>query len=268
MQHAPKTQFIERIAVEEEGSGDAVLFIHGLGGSSNTFTALLQADGPFQRYRCVRIDLPGSGRSGRVDGTIDLARYLQGVKAVCAALGIARTHVVAHSMGTIIAQHLAAQEPRLVRSLALFGPLFCPTEAARVQLRARADKVRKEGTLGIADIAQALSQGSVSAKTKRNAPTAAAFVRESVMRQRSELYAATCEALAEMQSVDPAKIICPTLLVTGDEDTVAPPQAVRGMHNKIASSTTHVLFGCGHWTPIEQPHECAQLLRSFYMQRM
>ena len=38
--------------------------------------------------------------------------------------GVERAHVVAHSMGTIIAAHLAASEPGKVASLALFGPLL------------------------------------------------------------------------------------------------------------------------------------------------
>jgi 3-oxoadipate enol-lactonase len=259
------TQFIDRIAVEVHGSGEPVVFIHGLGGSSNTWTPLLNPEGAFTRFRNVRLDLPGSGRSGRVEGQIDLARYLASVRSVCSALNIVRAHFVAHSMGTIVAQHLAASDPKLVKSLALFGPLFCPPDPARSAIRARAAKARSEGTLGMADIADSLAQASVSALTKRNHTAALAYVRESIMRQRSEHYAASCEALAAMQSVDPVQLLCPTLLVTGDEDVVAPPQAVRGMHEKIVGSSLQVLRGCGHWTPVEQPQACAEILRSFYL---
>ena len=37
------SQFIDRIAVELDGAGDAVLMIHGLGGSSNIWTPLMSA---------------------------------------------------------------------------------------------------------------------------------------------------------------------------------------------------------------------------------
>ena len=40
------TRFVERIAVESDappGGGEAVLLIHGLGGTSNTWTPLLPA---------------------------------------------------------------------------------------------------------------------------------------------------------------------------------------------------------------------------------
>ena len=263
------TQFIGRVAVEISGHGDVVLFIHGLGGSSNTFTPLLLgSDSAFARYKAINVDLPGSGRSGRVEGTLSLERFIAAAVSVCSALNVTRAHVVAHSMGTIVAQHLAVHYPSLVRSLVLLGPLFCPPEPARKALLARAVKARSEGTIGMAQIADSLVQASTSAHTKRHTATAAAFVRESVMRQSAKLYALSCEALAEMQAVEPSAIKCPTLLITGDEDVVAPPQSVRFMQEKIAGSAMHVLTACGHWTPIEQPAQCASLMRAFYAQRM
>jgi 3-oxoadipate enol-lactonase len=64
-------QLIDRIAVEDEGEGDAVVCVHGLGGSSNSWTPLMPA---LARYRVVRIDLPGSGRSQRVEGPLTITR--------------------------------------------------------------------------------------------------------------------------------------------------------------------------------------------------
>ena len=57
--------------------------------------------------------------------------------------GVERAHVVAHSMGTIVAAHLAASEPGRVASLALFGPLLAPPEPARAAIRARAAQARE-----------------------------------------------------------------------------------------------------------------------------
>ena len=37
------TSYVERIAVETDGSGDPVLMIHGLGGTSNVWTPVLPA---------------------------------------------------------------------------------------------------------------------------------------------------------------------------------------------------------------------------------
>jgi pimeloyl-ACP methyl ester carboxylesterase len=255
---------IERIAVEEEGDGDAVVCLHGLGGSSNTWTAVMPALAP---YRVLRIDLPGSGRSHAVQGALSIERLAQAVLAVCARLGIARAHFLGHSMGTIVCQRLAAEHPKLVRSLALFGPLVAPADPARAAIRTRAAKARAEGVAGMQEIADALVKGATSADSRQRFPAAAAFVRESLMRQDPEGYARNCEALADAQAAAVERIQAAVLLVTGDEDGVAPPQSVRAMAERLSGAQggvrTVVLPRCGHWTPIERPEECARELREF-----
>jgi pimeloyl-ACP methyl ester carboxylesterase len=262
------TQFVERIALEIDapvGGGDAVLMIHGLGGTSNTWTPLLPA---FARFTTLRLDLPGSGRSHRVEGKLSIDRFMQAALRVLAASGQERVHLVAHSLGTIVGMHLAAREPRTVRSLALFGPLLAPPDAARATIRARGDKARSEGAAGMQAIADALVQSVLAAETKAKRHAAVAFVRESLMRQDADGYARTCDALAEAQAADVSRIACPTLLVTGDQDIVAPPQAVRALGERIAGSQIEVLRGCGHWEPVEKPDECIELLRRFYQRRL
>lgn len=254
---------IDRMAVEDEGEGDAVVCVHGLGGSSNTFTPLMPA---LTRHRVLRVDLPGSGRSQKAEGSLSIARFVEAVQAACARLGVARAHFVGHSLGTIVCQHLAVAAPALVRSLALFGPLMAPPDAARTAIRARAAKARSEGAAGMQEITAALLQAALSADTRQRLPLAAAFVRESLMRQDGEAYARTCEALAEAQPARVETIACPVLLVTGDEDGVAPPQAVRGMAERLhAARQTRVVVlpRCGHWTPVERAAECQAELRDF-----
>jgi 3-oxoadipate enol-lactonase len=253
--------FVERLAVDIDGDGDAAVMIHGLGGTANTFTPVLEA---FSRHRRIRFDLPGSGRSHRVEGGLSLDVFVERTLRVMHHAGVERALVVAHSMGTIVATHLAAREPAKVAGLALFGPLLAPPDPARAAIRARAAKAREGDMQPIAD---ALLQASISAETRAKRPVAVAFVRESLMRQDPDGYARTCDALAEMTPADTSRIDCPTLLVTGDEDVVAPPQAVRMMGERIAGSRVEVLRGCGHWTPVEKPEECMALLKRFLLER-
>ena len=266
------TRLIDRIAFEVDppagGVGDAVLMIHGLGGTSNTWTPLLPA---FSRFGVVRMDLPGAGRSERVEGMLSIERFVQAAWRVMSAAGIEKAHVAGHSMGTIVALAMAAIEPARVRSLALFGPLLAPAEGARAGLRARAQKARNEGTAGMQVIADDLVRAATSAETRAKRPVSIAFIRESLMRQSPVGYARCCEALAEASPADIAAIKCPCLLVTGDEDAVAPAQSVRMLAEQLAAAgsavTVEVLRGCGHWTPVEKPDECIDLLRRFYGRR-
>jgi pimeloyl-ACP methyl ester carboxylesterase len=255
------TRFVDRMAVELDGEGDAVLMIHGLGGTSNVWTPVMPA---FARCLTVRPDLPGSGRSDRVEGPLSIERFVQAVLRVTAAVGVERAHVVAHSLGTIVAFHLAAAEPRFVRSLALFGPLLAPADAIRPGIRTRAEKARSEGATGMQEIANALVQAATSSETRTKRPVAVALVREFLMRQPPDGYARTCDALADARPADTSKIVCPTLLVTGDEDAIAPAGSVRQIAERLPGCRLEILRGCGHWTTIEKPDECTDLLRRFY----
>ena len=253
---------IEQLAVEEDGEGDAVVCLHGLGGDSNTWTPLMPA---LANYRVLRPDLPGSGRSAS-SGALTIEKLAEAVLAVCKHLGVSRAHFVGHSMGTIVCQHIAAAQPRLVRSLSLFGPLIAPPDAARTAIRTRGEKAKNEGATGMHEIALALLNASISADTRARLPLAVAYVRESLMRQDPDGYARSCFALADAPAASVDQIEAPVLLVTGDEDVVAPPQAVRSMAEKLhraRSVRVVVLPRCGHWTPVERPEECARELRGF-----
>ncbi|MEA2781468.1 MAG: 3-oxoadipate enol-lactonase [Rhodospirillaceae bacterium] len=254
------SQLVERMAVELDGQGDAIIFVHGLGGTSNVYTP--QVLGLSDRYRAIRPDLPGSGRTPPQE-TTTIQGFVDGLLRLARGLELDRAHLVGHSMGTIICQHLAVQAPRLVRSLVLFGPLLAPPDTARQGLKDRASKVRSEGMAGIAD---AILQAATSADTRRNQPVAAALVREMLMRQNPEGYARSCEALAAAEPADVRQIGCPTLLVTGDEDSVAPPSGARLLAERIDGARLSVLNRCGHWTTVERAAECTAALKEFYAQ--
>jgi 3-oxoadipate enol-lactonase len=169
-------------------------------------------------------------------------------------------------MGTIVCQHLAASHPKLVRSLTLFGPLAAPTDTARAGIRARAVKAHSEGPAGMQAITETLLQAALSNDSRQRLPLAVAFVRESLMRQEASSYARNCEALADAQAAEVSQCALPLLLVTGDEDGVSPPQAVRALAERFhsaASTRVVVLPRCGHWTQIERAEECARELRDF-----
>ena len=85
-----------------------------------------------------------------------------------------------------------------------------------------------------------------------------------MLRQDAEGYARTCEALADARSADLASIRCSTMLITGDEDGVSPPPAVKALSSRIKGSRVVVVPGCGHWTPIEKPAQVNGLILNLY----
>ncbi len=255
------THIIARMATEIVGDGEAVLMIHGLGGTSNTFAPQMAALGG--RFRVLRPDLPGSGRSA-APAALSIGAMVAAMAELCAVLAATRVHVVAHSLGTIVAQHLAAEHPGLVRSLLLLGALTEPADAARHRLRARAATAR---TAGMDEVADAVVAGSLSADSRAHNLAAVAFVRESLMRQDAAGYAMTCEALADARVADAARIQASTLLITGEDDAVAPPSIARHLADRIAGARAETLPRTGHWTTIERAEEVNRRLLAHLSQR-
>jgi 3-oxoadipate enol-lactonase len=245
------------LTAEVEGDGPPILFVHGLGGSSNTFQSLL---GSLNGYRCVRPDLPGSARSKLPHEKLSISLFVKILIETAQTLGACPVHLVGHSMGTHVCQHIAAQIPDQILSTTLFGPIYEPADAARQRLCDRAQLARSQGMQVVGD---AMVSAALSSETKSSNPIAAAFVRESHMRQDAEGFAQSCEALADAKAADVRMIKCPVLLVTGEEDGVAPPSAAHALAEKIRGAKTKILNRCGHWTPIEKPVECAKLLSDF-----
>jgi pimeloyl-ACP methyl ester carboxylesterase len=254
-------QLVDRMAVHVDGDGDALVMVHGLGGTSNVWTPLMPVLG---RQRVIRPELPGSGRSHRAHaleaGPLSIDRLVAAVLRVCSAMAVERAWFAGHSLGTIVCMHLAAREPALVRGLALFGALLAPPDPARGGLRQRAAKARSEG---MSEITDTIVQGTLSSHTRETQPVAVAAIRESLMGQCPEGYARTCEALADAQPADVSRIQAPALLVTGADDAIAPAQGVRAIAAKMPNARAEVLPRCGHWTTYERPAECAALLRDF-----
>lgn len=254
------TSDINGLAVEIDGQGPALLCIHGLGGSSNTWTPVM---GAFEGMRVIRPDLPGSARSPLGREALSIETYVDALAGVLAELEVDTLHIAAHSLGTIVAQHFAVAHPARVKSLALFGPLAAPPDAGRAGIRARAELARG-GDAAMQEIADAIVKGATSAQTKSDQPAVLALVRESVMRQPPEGYAQSCEALAGAQPAAVERLDVPALLVTGDQDGVAPPANVEALAARIAGSRRIVVADCGHWTTYEKPQACIEALREFH----
>jgi 3-oxoadipate enol-lactonase len=254
------TRLMSGLAVEIDGEGEALLCIHGLGGSSNTWTPLMEA---FAGFEVIRPDLPGSARSALTTGTLSIELYVTVLERLLADLNVESVHLVAHSLGTVIAQHFAVRNPTKLKSLALFGPLVAPPEAARPNIVARAALARS-GQAAMQEIADTIVKGATSKETQAQQPAVLALVRESIMRQPSEGYAQSCEALAQAQSAAIENLRVPTLLVTGDQDGVAPVVNVTAMSRRIPGSRLAVFEGCGHWTPFEKPQACMRELQNFH----
>ena len=99
------------------GDGPPVMVIQGAGMHGDGW--LPQVEGLADQFRCLRFDNRGMGQSQPVGTAITIEQMAEDARVLMDAAGWESAHVVGHSMGGLIAQHLAISEPSRVRSLAL-----------------------------------------------------------------------------------------------------------------------------------------------------
>jgi pimeloyl-ACP methyl ester carboxylesterase len=121
---APPGEYVEidgaSIRYVEEGSGPAVLLIHGA--SSNAEDMRVALSGHLDGYRAIYIDRPGLGWSERPDGRWTPEREAALIRALMTELEIEDPVVVGHSWGGAITMRLAIDHGDALTGLVLIAP--------------------------------------------------------------------------------------------------------------------------------------------------
>ncbi|MEW1655058.1 MULTISPECIES: alpha/beta hydrolase [unclassified Streptomyces] len=118
---------------EDEGTGPALLFLHGWGTSGRTWGAQ-QAE--FVRdHRVVTVDWRGCGRSARPARGNTLTGVVSDLVALIGALRLDRPVVVGSSVGGSFATELGVRRPELIGGVIPVGaPAYWPTEDGQAQM--------------------------------------------------------------------------------------------------------------------------------------
>lgn len=266
MSHIRRQIAVDKLFVEvtePECANDhapCVVFVHGLGGNSSVHYPIQERIA--QHHPTVTLDLAGLGRSREVR-PISLERWVSGVLAVMDATGRERFVLVGHSLGTLIARHVAAKT-QSIEGLVLFGPIAAPS-SQEIQ-RLFAERARMAVTYGMRKVADDFGVQSLSAETVAHRPLAVAMVRELLLGQDPASYAACCKVLGHIaEAGEPAYAECRTLLVWGSEDAVSSEAQIDRCEKALGGTTVAraKLENIGHWPTIEATSHCLQLLRNF-----
>ncbi|KAI4626168.1 uncharacterized protein J4E87_004668 [Alternaria ethzedia] len=144
-----------------DGSGPLLVCLHGLGGSTETFSPLVPSLP--QAYNIVLVDFPGFGKTplagvtkalsveGLVSDLDDLITHLTKSETVAPSKAV----IAGHSLGAIVALQYTARYPQSVAGLLLLGPGRAAGHitAVRQRMLDLAAAVRKEGIKHAADLA-------------------------------------------------------------------------------------------------------------------
>ncbi|HVW58235.1 MAG TPA: alpha/beta fold hydrolase [Rhizobiaceae bacterium] len=111
-----------RIHYIDEGEGQPILFIHGLGAQLHQFRQPLFHRFP-DGFRLIALDRPGSGYSRRARGTGGtLTEQAAAIRRFIETLKLERPLLVGHSLGGAIALATAILHPDSISGLALLSP--------------------------------------------------------------------------------------------------------------------------------------------------
>lgn len=105
-----------------EGSGEALVFIHGL--SDNLLYWEFLASNLKSDYQVIRMDLRGHGESKLGNDDITLNTYVDDLKKLLDELKISNANIIGFSLGGAIAIGFAIEYPDIVDSLVLMSGFY------------------------------------------------------------------------------------------------------------------------------------------------
>lgn len=246
-----------RLNVLSQGAGAAtpVLLLHGFGGDLNSWMfnqAALAAERPVHA-----LDLPSHGGSPLIDMAKGVPMLTRAVVAGLDALGIAKAHVVGHSLGGAIALFLARIVPGRVASLTLIAPGGIGPEIDKAFLEgfARADR-RKDmqevmGKL-FADpsrVTREMVDASLEYKRLDGVPEALAALMGSMLEADGRQRGGLRETLASLAM--------PVQVIWGTQDAIIPVSQAEGLP---ANVVVHRIEGAGHMPQMEAAGEVNRLI--------
>ncbi|HKA68311.1 MAG TPA: 3-oxoadipate enol-lactonase [Actinomycetes bacterium] len=243
-----------------DGPADAppLLLSSSLGATADMWEP--QAAALADRFRIVRYDHRGHGRSPVPPGPYELADLGADAQALLDRLEIDKAHLAGLSLGGMVAMWLAAHAPDRVDRLVLMSTsakLGPPQAWAE-----RAATVRAAGSTGaVADavVGRWFTAGYASAH-----PNLVRRFRDMIAATPPDGYAACCGAIERMD-LEPglARIRAATLVISGTDDPATPPVHAERIAAGIAGATLELLPGAAHLANVSAADTVNELLAAF-----
>ena len=243
---------------EVAGTGDAVVFIHGLGADRRLWDA--QFTSFAKHYRILRYDLRGHGKSAVP--TSEQYTHADDLKALLNQLGIARAHLIGQSLGGEIALNFALTNPESVRSLVLVDSAlggYKWSEAWNTSWLPIFAAASTKGKAGVLDLV--LKHPSL-AFTMENPAVNPRLTQ--ILSDYSCWHFLNADPVQHLeppavQRLD--QITVPTLIIIGEHE-LPDFHAIAAKLEQIPGST-RVVVGCGHVVPMEASDQFNELVLEF-----
>jgi pimeloyl-ACP methyl ester carboxylesterase len=250
------------------GSGDPVLFLHGIPTSCPLWKGVIER--MTDQFTCMAVDLPGLGRTARAGrGFGELGAMVEQIEELRIRGGVERWHVVGHDAGCAIAVQYAHRHPERVGRLALLTPSMFPDLEPFFLFEMLRKPVVGEilapliGLVFWRLVMQRAFGGDVeldAAIEDFHAPFAGvggAWRLMSLLR-----WGDPAEVLASIPEMLP-QLMMPALIFHGSQDRAVPERFATRAASLIPQAEK-VVLDAGHFLPMSDPGVIASRLRGFF----
>jgi pimeloyl-ACP methyl ester carboxylesterase len=249
-----------------QGQGDPLVLIMGL--RRNVEWWYRQIPALSRHFQVIAFDNRGAGRSDKPVMAYSMRLFADDTAGLMDALGISSAHVLGVSMGGYIAQELALHHPAKVQSLVL-GCTGCGGDRAVLMSPERMEKFTANKGLNPEQILRKDMDIYFSDDYVLQHPEEIEEFVEISMRhyQPADAFFRQFDACQRHDTGDRLnQLAVPTLVMTGDDDPLVPPQNSYVLKELIAGSDLSVFAGGRHCFFIEYAdrfnHEAIEFLKN------
>ncbi len=260
----PKLQVGDiQLNYEIHGQGDPLVLIPGF--RTGLWLWFKQVETFSQKYRTIVFDPRGIGGSSALTGPISVRSLADDLADLLNALGVEQAHILGASFGGFVAQEFALAYPQMTRSLTLCctsfgGPRHLLPPVSILQAMAAIEGLNTE-EMTRNNFKFAFAPAFIDERPRELEQVVTLRLSNPVSDQThfAQLQAAaTFDAEARV-----AEIKSPTLVITGDQDTLVPPDNSQNLALQIPGARLVVIPGGSHMFFIEQAEKFNQAVIKF-----
>ena len=234
------------VEVEGPAGAPALMLSNSLGTTLNMWDP--QARAFAEKFRLIRYDRRGHGRSGVSPGPYTMERLGRDALAILDALGVQKTHWCGLSMGGMVGQWLGAHAPERIERIILSNTscYYADKEVWNARIRFIREK-------GLSAIVEGTMERWFTKGFRERSPQVIQHMTDMLLATPLDGYIACCEAVRDMDHrALLSNIAAPTLIIAGTQDPATTVQDAQFMHARIKGARLAPI-DAAHISNIEQP---------------
>jgi 3-oxoadipate enol-lactonase len=210
------------------------------------------------RYRLVRYDRRGHGKSGAPKGPYNMEMLGRDALAVMDGAGVQKVNWCGLSMGGMVGMWLGANARQRIDRLVLSN-----TSSYMADKQIWNDRIKTVRAGGLAAIVDGTMERWFTKGFRERAPQAIARMKEMMLKTPLEGYIGCGEAVRDMDHREIIrKIAAPTLIIAGRHDPATTVEAGEFLRDRIPGAKLAVLEAA-HIANVEQPQAYTDTLLGF-----